>query len=219
MSLTSNHHLCLPAHQDGQIWQCLVVCALVALAVRTAIVIAGPWFQGDALVYANVARNLFHNGCISMDAWAASTCARHWGGNQLPGYPTFIAATWRFFWGKYDGAFVGPISHIHIRSLLPLPCVARLRFTQYVYLVRWVGVGNIAVVGRLVTRSDDGGVIDCRCNMGIGENCACSGREKFLNVVHRDRLSGWIFLFAMILRLWQFQSALVCLPSMTYGAP
>lgn len=80
-----------------QLWLTLFVFALLAFGVRMAVVLAGPWAEGDAEVYANVASNILHNGCVSMDLWSASSCAPHWGGNQLPGYPAFIALAWVVF--------------------------------------------------------------------------------------------------------------------------
>ncbi|MBT4690932.1 MAG: hypothetical protein HOK21_22820 [Rhodospirillaceae bacterium] len=88
----------LPEQCSGQqLWRALIAIALVAFSVRLAAVLAGPWAVGDAEVYANVAGNILHNFCVSMDHWAAASCTPHWGGNQLPGYPTFIALSWFAF--------------------------------------------------------------------------------------------------------------------------
>ena len=79
------------------IWRCLITVALIALTLRVVIVLFGPWAEGDALVYADVARNILHNGCVSVDKAVSLRCNPHWGGNQLPGYPAFLAATWFLF--------------------------------------------------------------------------------------------------------------------------
>jgi len=41
-----------------------------------------------------VALNILHNGCVSMSDPTLGACVPHWGGNQLPGYPAFIALSW-----------------------------------------------------------------------------------------------------------------------------
>lgn len=46
------------------------------------------------MTYMTVALNIFHNGCVSMSDPSTGACAPHWGGNQLPGYPAFIALSW-----------------------------------------------------------------------------------------------------------------------------
>jgi 4-amino-4-deoxy-L-arabinose transferase-like glycosyltransferase len=45
-------------------------------------------------VYATVAENILRNGCVSLSLPALQQCVPHWGGNQLPGYPAFLAAVW-----------------------------------------------------------------------------------------------------------------------------
>jgi len=109
IAVAATHYLPMPAkppapslllHQQyssQQLWHALITFALIAFSIRTAIVLAGPWIEGDARVYANVARNILHNGCVSMDPWGVATCTPHWGGNQLPGYPAFIALAWFVF--------------------------------------------------------------------------------------------------------------------------
>ena len=83
--------------------------ALAVLAAPRLAVIAfgGAHAEGDSRVYLTVATNLFDHGCISMADPAAGTCVPHWGGNQLPGYPTFIAAVWAVFGRAVEPVLVG----------------------------------------------------------------------------------------------------------------
>jgi hypothetical protein len=67
------------------------------LMPRLIYVFAYPIAIGDASVYQEVARNILHNGCVSLSPSASALCLPHWGGNQLPGYPTFIAGVWAVF--------------------------------------------------------------------------------------------------------------------------
>jgi len=68
--------------------------ALVAILPRLIFALAAPAMEGDGVVYTTVALNILHNGCVSMSDPGLSACAPHWGGNQLPGYPAFIALSW-----------------------------------------------------------------------------------------------------------------------------
>lgn len=62
--------------------------------IRLFFVYKYPSAIGDASVYLTVARNIFLNGCVSLSIPESAECLPHWGGNQLPGYPAFIAASW-----------------------------------------------------------------------------------------------------------------------------
>ena len=79
-----------------EIWPYLAVLILASL-FRGTIAAWFPFAAGDALVYLNVARNILENACVSMSPPASSACVPHWGGNQLPGYPVFIAVSWFIF--------------------------------------------------------------------------------------------------------------------------
>lgn len=74
----------------------LAIAALM-LTVRLVFVFAYPIAIGDASVYQEVARNILYNGCVSLSPSTGGLCAPHWGGNQLPGYPAFVAAVWSIF--------------------------------------------------------------------------------------------------------------------------
>lgn len=70
---------------------------VVALAARLPFVLLWPAAIGDAEVYILVARNIVANGCISMSPVESAACLPHWGGNQPPGYPLFLAASFWLF--------------------------------------------------------------------------------------------------------------------------
>jgi len=72
----------------------LFIAGAIALLPRIALIAAGPHFEGDAHTYALVAENIQSNLCVSMSDPSSADCVPHWGGNQLPGYPAFIAAVW-----------------------------------------------------------------------------------------------------------------------------
>ena len=74
---------------------------------RLLFVLAAPAFEGDGIVYATVARNILENGCVSLSDPAGAACAPHWGGNQLPGYPAFIAALWALSGGASAAPLIG----------------------------------------------------------------------------------------------------------------
>ena len=70
---------------------------LIAAAVRVPFALLAPSLGGDGLVYLKVAENILRNFCVSLSDPASQACAPHWGGNQLPGYPAFIAVIWGLF--------------------------------------------------------------------------------------------------------------------------
>jgi len=58
------------------------------------IYVAGADLNGDAKLYGFVAGNILDNFCVSASLPRTADCTPHWGGNQLPGYPFFIAVVW-----------------------------------------------------------------------------------------------------------------------------
>ena len=52
-------------------------------------------------VYKIVAENIYLNHCVSQSPPLGAVCAPHWGGNQLPGFPAFVALMWSLS-GKSD---------------------------------------------------------------------------------------------------------------------
>ena len=71
-----------------------VAVAVAVAAPRLVLVLLAPLADGDGAIYGRVAHNILHHGCVSLSNVAGGACAPHWGGNQLPGYPAFIAAAW-----------------------------------------------------------------------------------------------------------------------------
>lgn len=71
---------------------CLV--ALVAAVVRIYFIIVFPESGGDGRTYALVAENIITGCGVSMSEINGDQCVPHFGGNQGPGYPAFIAVVW-----------------------------------------------------------------------------------------------------------------------------
>jgi hypothetical protein len=77
-----------------QAWRVYAAVALAALAPRLIVLFWAPQAYGDAAAYLRVADNIFHNFCVSLSDPSTGQCVPSWGGNQLPGYPAFIALVW-----------------------------------------------------------------------------------------------------------------------------
>lgn len=67
-----------------------------ALLPRLLLALFAPSAGGDTTTYATVAENILQHGCVSLSDPATAACAPHWGGNQLPGFPAFVALIWAF---------------------------------------------------------------------------------------------------------------------------
>ena len=67
---------------------------------------AGADLNGDAKLYGFVAGNILDNFCVSVSLPQTGECAPHWGGNQLPGYPLFIALFWALFQRSVEAVLV-----------------------------------------------------------------------------------------------------------------
>jgi hypothetical protein len=73
------------------------VVALLAIFVRFIFVFIFPSEGGDWDIYSTVAENIL-NGCgVSLSSPGSGECIPHFGGNQLPGYPAFVALIWEIF--------------------------------------------------------------------------------------------------------------------------
>ena len=68
--------------------------ALVATAIRTYFIIFFPEIVGDGRNYELVAENILAGCGVSMSEINSNQCVPHFGGNQGPGYPAFIALIW-----------------------------------------------------------------------------------------------------------------------------
>lgn len=68
--------------------------ALVAAVPRVFLILWAPEIVGDGRTYSTVAENIY-NGCgVSISPIGSGECVPHFGGNQGPGYPAFIASIW-----------------------------------------------------------------------------------------------------------------------------
>ena len=68
--------------------------AIIAMALCLFFVFVFPNSVGDGTIYMLVASNIL-NGCgVSMSELGGEACIPHFGGNQGPGYPAFIALIW-----------------------------------------------------------------------------------------------------------------------------
>jgi len=120
-------------------WRWLLIVFLVALTPRIAIGLVAPSGGGDTQGYWAVANNIAQNGCVSLDDADAGTCTPSWGGNQLPGFPAFLAAVSVVF-GSSDGAVV------IAQSILAAISIAYLTHS----LGLLTGVATVAVAAGLV---------------------------------------------------------------------
>jgi hypothetical protein len=76
---------------------CLLAVFVAALAGRFFFVWTAPYASGDWVLYANVAHNIL-NGCgVAVTLPGGTACVPHFGGNQLPLFPAFVAVLWRVF--------------------------------------------------------------------------------------------------------------------------
>lgn len=83
----------------------LFVVFVLAAAARVTVAVLWPVETSDTEIYERVAENIVQNGCVSLSQPDSGTCVPHWGGNQLPGYPAFLAAVWLIA-GRSDAAVV-----------------------------------------------------------------------------------------------------------------
>lgn len=68
---------------------------LVAVVPRVLLGFFAPYDGLDwPIVYRIVADNIYLNHCVSQSPPLSAVCAPHWGGNQLPGFPAFVAVAW-----------------------------------------------------------------------------------------------------------------------------
>ncbi len=76
--------------------QLTLAIAAIALVPRILFALLYPEAIGDAKVYLRIAQNIYLNGCVSLSDPSGGVCIPHWGGNNLPGYPAFIAGVAAF---------------------------------------------------------------------------------------------------------------------------
>ena len=108
----------------------------LAVVVRLAFVVAAPGRGGDTEGYLRTAENILTNFCVSWSDPATGVCLPHWGGNQLPGYPAFIAFT----------AWIAGLSPIAIGVAQALVAALALgRLTQAVWVYTRSSRATVAV--------------------------------------------------------------------------
>ena len=91
--------------------------AILAIAARLLFVFLFPGSGGDWDIYSTVAENIL-NGCgVSLSDPLTLECVPHFGGNQLPGYPAFVALLWGLFDHKDTAVRLAQV-FIYVLSLL-----------------------------------------------------------------------------------------------------
>jgi hypothetical protein len=82
---------------------------IIFFAAALPRIVLGYFYPYDGLdwpiVYRVVAENIYLNHCVSQSPPLTGLCLPHWGGNQLPGFPAFVALAWSVF-GKSDFAII-----------------------------------------------------------------------------------------------------------------
>lgn len=110
-----------------------------ALAARLVFVFAAPAFGGDWDIYERVALNILRGCGVSLSDPSGAACVPHFGGNQLPGYPAFVALVF---------ALTGH-SEIAIRVVQALLGVAALGYLMHA-VRRWTRDETMALASGLV---------------------------------------------------------------------
>lgn len=72
----------------------LIAVVAIAIAVRFLFLFAYPNSGGDWDIYSTVAQNILDGCGVSLSLLGSGECVPHFGGNQLPGFPAFVAAIW-----------------------------------------------------------------------------------------------------------------------------
>lgn len=119
-----------------------IAVALAALVPRLFFSFVYPEVIGDGQVYLTVARNILDNACVSQSDPATGACIPHWGGNQLPGYPAFVAVSiWLGGWMFGDVVATGVA-----QSLVAALAAIRLAYA----LTKYLSAARVMMVAGLV---------------------------------------------------------------------
>lgn len=78
----------------GVHWIIVPAAIILAFVPRALIGLGAPSAIGDGQIYLTIAENILRHGCVSFSDPVSGSCVPSWGGNQLPGYPAFIAAVY-----------------------------------------------------------------------------------------------------------------------------
>ena len=68
--------------------------ACIALLPRLFFIFYAPTGGGDWIIYSTVAENILSGCGVSLSTPESGECIPHFGGNQGPGYPAFVALIW-----------------------------------------------------------------------------------------------------------------------------
>jgi hypothetical protein len=113
--------------------------ALIATAIRTYFIIFFPEYGGDGKTYALVAENILAGCGVSMSEINADQCVPHFGGNQGPGYPAFIAVVWA----------LSSHSDLAVRLVQAMFCIASILYIMNA-IYHYTGSAKQAVIVGLV---------------------------------------------------------------------
>jgi hypothetical protein len=84
------------------IWFCLFIGALT-ISFRVVVGFIFRYVTGDWPLYSDVARNILRGCGVAVTQAETGACVPHFGGNQLPLFPAFVAAIWSIV-GESDAA-------------------------------------------------------------------------------------------------------------------
>ncbi len=112
--------------------------ALLASLPRLAFIMLFPEMIGDGVTYSNVAKNILSGCGVSISEYGSGECIPHFGGNQGPGYPLYIATIW-WLTGNSDFAVLIFQGLFYVISLVYL-LDALLKFTSSPKQVALVGI-------------------------------------------------------------------------------
>ena len=121
---------------------------LVLLPRIGMILLGGEHAGGDSVGYMKVAANLLDNFCVSLADPREAICTPHWGGNQLPGYPAFIAVVWSLFGRSVEAVLVAQSLVFGLAVAVLCNVLSRARIvTAAVCLVACVLAFSPALIG------------------------------------------------------------------------
>ena len=115
-----------------------IIVGLVAASSRLFFIFMFPEIIGDGYLYSTVADNILSGCGVSISDLNSGECVPHFGGNQGPGYPTFIASVW-WISGHSDLAVRLGQGVAYIAALLYLVGAVK-QFTQSAFIALLVGL-------------------------------------------------------------------------------
>lgn len=124
--------------QGKKAFQLYFVVLVVATIPRLFFIILAPEAVGDGILYLKVAENIYTGCGVSISVPGSGECVPHFGGNQGPGYPAFIAGIW-WLSGHSDLAVRIVQGMIYITSLVYLVAAIH-RYTSSSKLAFFAGL-------------------------------------------------------------------------------